>query len=258
MNLQEVLSAIQSSGLENAGSLADFVRNLDGDRASVQQQLDQITTERDRLADNNPQLLGQLKSARRERDQWKEKYQGIATQFMQDGDDEEAAAKRLENLTAEVEALKTARTEAEQARDQAIDQVNKLTGEVTLRDVSAKLGVPSVLLKPLVPVDPANYVIGDDGVFIKVQDGEETKQVSWSEFLEQQPPEIRQALNVKPTENNSPAPANNNSPAPTENSSPAPRKGPSAPPSNPPKPADVNNTLGKLGFKGPSAAKKGD
>jgi hypothetical protein len=249
MNLQEAIAAAQASGLDNAAVLADFIRTQGADLSSTQEQVRQITEERDRLTDNNSTLLGQKRRAKEERDQWQQKYQAVASQFLQEGDDEEAADKRLSDLAAEVEQLRTAKADAESARDEALKAAGDLQSEVTLRDVSQHLGVSAVLLKRLIPVEASSYVIEGDDVHVLTKEGETEVKKPWSEVLEAQDPAIQQALQGTVT-----APTTTDEPA-TPTSRP-PRR-PSAPPTQPSKEGvKVDTTLGNMGFKGPGVSRK--
>lgn len=249
MNLQEAIAAVQGSGLENASVVADFIRTQGGDLSSAQENLNSITQERDRLADNNATLLGQKRRATTERDEWKEKFLGIARQFTEEGDDEDAVAKRMDDLKAEVEDLRAGKATAEEERDNAIAETGKLQGEVSLRDVSQHLNVSAVLLKRLLPdVEPTAYVIDGDDVFVNIKgDNDDVAKKPWSEVLEAQPPEIQNALS------GSQEPSGDDDNTTTNR-----RKAPTAPPSSPPKSKakGVNGSLTRMGFGGPGVAAK--
>jgi DNA repair exonuclease SbcCD ATPase subunit len=246
MDLTQAIQAIAASALEHAEEITEALRNTESDLATAQQQVEDLTNERDKLVENNSRLLGQKGAATARVKELEDRIAALVQQVAEEGEDQEAALERLQNLTEELKQTQTNLATVEKERDVAIAEKSALQESLTYQKAATKLGLPdSLLLERLLELPADRIVVNDDGVLVKAEDSDKTQ--SFDDFLETQPETIKRVVKLA---------ISGDKEADSEPPQPRPAVGPKAPPADSSKPSDTTAFLKSAGFTGPPALSK--
>lgn len=241
MNIEQALAAIAASSIDQAAAITEAIRGLQGTATAAEARVESLTTERDRLAENNASLLAEKGKANARARDLEGKLSELVKAYGEDGADEAAALDRLKNLTAELTTVKAERDAAIAEKGTAEEKMAELAAGLTYRDAAAKLGCEPIVLQKLLEIPADRIVLAEDGVKVKAAEGDAVQ--PFDDFLEAQPEATKKLakLAIAGKAEDAPGPG------------PAPKGGgPKAPPTAPPpKAGDAKTYLEKAGFKGP-------
>jgi len=239
MDAAVAIAIISNSELDQKGDIVAAIEQLRAEAAQVEG----LTSEKNKLAENNASLLAQKSTANKRVKELEEKIADLTKAIAADGEDQDAALERFKGLADELKQAKEELTAAQQKEQDAIAAKASLEQQLVYRDAGAKLNVAPIVFEKLLGLPGDRLAVEGDKVLVKGE-GDDAKPQAFSDYLEAQPDDIKKLVAAamgEVTDGGNPPPK--------------PKPGPTAPPTEGGKKDDARSTLASMGFKGPAIAK---
>ncbi|MFH7241773.1 MAG: hypothetical protein ACHWZW_02880 [Spirulina sp.] len=250
MDIAVAIATINGSELGQKAEVVAAIEALRTELSTAKAQVDGLTEERSKLAENNAGLLAQKANANARLKDLEKKISELTAVIATDGEDQDATLERLKGLGEELQQAKADLANAQQREAEAIAAKAGLEQQLVYRDAGAKLGVETVVFEKLLELPGDRIIIDDDGVKVRGE-GDDAKLVPFDDYLATQTEAVQRMVKLAMggTDSNG---------QPVSGTAPNGRKpGPSAPPtSGKPKPS-ATEAVEALGFKGPAFQRKG-